>query len=161
MATVTIRERMCINHLQKVVDKNGVVRVSQYGLFDGAHDCQGLGILIYLISGNLDKYQNNLENINQLTKEQIKNIPNEKFKKLYPYMFRDCGYKIHRMIEEGSVKFVDLFNKEEDGNIEGLYTIDFQNMTFTSEFHEFKKAYSLSKLPTVDEYLYNYRKELI
>lgn len=159
---------MGTRHLQTVIDKNGIERVKQYGQWDGYPDGQGLDILRFLKGADLEKYSVEVEKINPITDEQIKE--HDKFieqlnkrkldykeqdaayKGKYYFLSRDCGSNIHQMIQDGKVPFVDLC---EDGGswCEGFYTIDLQKGTFTSEFYNKKKTYKLNKLPEIGVYL--------
>ena len=72
----------------------------------------------------------------------------------YPHLSRDCGFKIHRLIEEGKVPFVVHTPETEcEKWCEGFYTIDFQKGLFISEYYGTVKEYPLDKLPTDEEYL--------
>jgi hypothetical protein len=58
------------------------------------------------------------------------------------------------MIEDGSVKYVDLIGEDEANKwCEGFYTIDFQSNKFISDFHGIEVEFDLDKLPTEEEYL--------
>lgn len=146
---------MGTRHLQKVISKNGEVKISQYGQWDGYPDGQGVQILQYLRDGNIDKYSNNLDAISECTDSEISEIDSDpQWKTKYPYLSRDCGSKIHKMIEDGIVKFV-VYCSEEEANkwCEGFYTIDPNKNEFTSEFYDSKATFNLSDLPTDEEYI--------
>ena len=146
---------MGTRHLQTVITKEGEKKISRYGQWDGYPSGQGVSILKYLRNGNLAKYQENLSKIPEITESQAKNIEkDEQWAKNYPYLSRDCGSRIHQMIEDGTVKFVSLIDQEEaDKWCEGFYTIDFSKNTFTSEYHGRAKTFRLDKLPTEKRYL--------
>lgn len=146
---------MGTRHKQTVINKKGEVKINQYGQWDGYPSGQGVDILNYLRSGNLKKYQKELEKINQITEEQDKMVEDDKnWEENYPYMSRNCGSDIHQMIEDGSVKFVVHIDDEEAANwCEGFYTIDFKNKTFTTEYYDTKVTFELNNLPTAQEYL--------
>lgn len=147
---------MGTRHLQKVITKQGEVKLAQYGQWDGYPDGQGIDILDYLIKANLKKYQTNLDKIREVTQDDLDNEVNKSknWKEDYPYLSRDCGSNIHQMIENGSVKFVNFIDDEEaDKWCDGFYTIDFSKNTFTSEYHGVVVEFPLDNLPTKDEYL--------
>ena len=147
---------MGTRHKQSVIDKDGKLRIAQYGQWDGRPEHQGTDILNYLKTGDLEKYQAALQKISKITKKESKIVSNEGTNWIneYPYLSRDCGAKIHKMIEEGKVKFVDFIsNKEARLWCEGFYTINFKRGVFISEFHGVKKTFKLDNLPTVEEYL--------
>ena len=131
--------------LQKVINKAGELKISQYNQWDSYPSGQGVEILQYLRSGNLEKYQENLEEIPLVTDEQLSEINgDENWKEKYPYMSRDCGSRIHKLIEEGLVEFVAFCDeKEARAWCEGFYTINFQENTFHSEFHGRESTFPL------------------
>lgn len=146
---------MGTRHKQTVIAKNGEVKIQQYGQWDGYPDGQGKEILAYLRTGNLEEYQKNLAIIPLITEEQSKELDeNKNWPKEYPYLSRDCGSKIHKMIEDGDVKFVQHIEEEEARKwCEGFYTIDFSKNEFISEFYRTKKTFPIDNLPTEEEYL--------
>lgn len=146
---------MGTRHLQTVITKEGEKKISQYGQWDGYPSGQGVEILRYLRNGNLKKYQENVAKIPLLTQSQCDEVNKDKnWDKNYPYLSRDCGSKIHQMIEDGTVKFVSLMDKDEAEKwCEGFYTIDFEGNTFTSDYHGRVKSFSLDNLPTDKKYL--------
>lgn len=147
---------MGTRHLQTVINKDGEVKVRQYGQWDGYPSGQGLDILQYLRTADLDKYQANLT-FGPITDEQADSINREYlmggWQTEYPYMHRNCGAKIHQMIEAGVVQFVSLLPKEEDYWCEGFYVINFQDMTFTTNYYDKEFVCSLTALPQDEEYL--------
>lgn len=142
---------MGTRHLQTVIDKDGNMKLSQYGQWDGYPSGQGLDILRFLLLGNLEKYEKNLSKIHLI---------NEQEQKQYYFLSRDCGSRIHKLIELGKVPFViHIDEAEARQHCEGFYTIDFQKRKFTSEFNKTKKTFSLDNLPTMEEYLIKMRVE--
>ena len=152
---------MGTRHHQVVIDKDGNMKIAQYGQWDGYPEGQGIDILNYLRQGNLEKYQENLSKIPQITEEQEKEVDKDKnWPTNYPYLSRDCGAKIHQMIEDGKVPFVMHCSKEEaDKWCEGFYTINFQDGTFTADYGGIVKTYSLSDLPTDEQFLKDFEQE--
>jgi len=148
--------------LQTVITKDGAVKVRQYGQWDGYPDGQGRDILEYLLKGNLEKYQGNLAKITEITPKQSNWLNRQKeWWVRYPHMSRDCGSKIHQMIEDGSVEFVALMDEEEAKKwCEGFYTIDFSAGTFTVEYYEHTRQYNINSLPTIKKYLSEWKKLL-
>lgn len=146
---------MGTRHLQRVITKSGEKKISQYGQWDGYPSGQGVKILEYLRKGNLEKYQENVSKIPLLTQKQCDKINKDPdWDKKYPYLSRDCGSKIHQMIEDGVVKFINLMNEDEAEKwCEGFYTIDFNKNVFVSDYHGRVKSFSLDKLPTTKRYL--------
>ena len=151
---------MGTRHFQKVINREGETKIAQYGQWDGYPDGQGKEILSYLKTGNLTKYQEELDKVPLISEEQDKmigEIPD--WAEEYPYMSRDCGSKIHKMIEDGKVQFVAHIDDNEANKwCEGFYTIDFKEGTFTSEYHGQRTVYQLDKLPSEEEYLSDMKK---
>jgi hypothetical protein len=146
---------MGTRHQQKTINIVGETKVSQYGQWDGYPSGQGLDILNYLKTGNLTKYQENLEKLKILTKEQhdIAIIKNGVLKK-YAALSRDLGAEIHNAIETGIVNHVYHISDDEAlFHCLGFYTIDFKENLFTSRFNGFEKSWNLHNLPTEEEYL--------
>lgn len=100
-------------------------------------------------------YQENLIKIPAITQEQVDKVNKEPdWDKKYPYLSRDCGSKIHYMIEWGMVLFIAPMDQAEAEKwCEGFYTIDFSKNTFTSDYHGRVKTFKLDKLPTEKRYL--------
>jgi len=146
---------MGTRHVQVVITKKGETKISQYGQWDGYPSGQGIDILNFLKNGNLRRYQENLEKIKPITKKQIKFVEQlEDWNKVYYFLSRDCGARIHTMIEWGAVPFVYIMSKKEaDQNCAWFYTIDFSKNEFVSEKYKFKQTYKLDALPTNEEYL--------
>jgi len=151
---------MGTRHFQTVINKEGEVKIAQYGQWDGYPDGQGKSILEYLKSGDLTKYQSELDKVPLINDEQRKLVDETpEWTKVYPYLSRDCGSRIHKMIEDGEVKFV--VHTDEDEALqwcEGFYTIDFKENVFISEFHGQHTIYPLDKLPSEEDYLADMKK---
>lgn len=146
---------MGTRHRQAVINKAGELKIQQYGQWDGYPEGQGKGILSYLRNGNLDKYQDELSKLPLITEEQSKQVDEDaNWKEKYPYLSRDCGSRIHQMIEDGGVKFVAHIDEEEAREwCEGFYTIDFQKGLFVTEYYDYKIELKLDELPTEDGYV--------
>lgn len=146
---------MGTRHFQKVINKEGEVKIAQYGQWDGYPSGQGVEILRYLKSGNLAKYQEELDKIPLINDEQRKMVDQAGggWAEKYPYLSRDCGSDIHQMIEDGEVKFV-VHTEEDEAKqwCEGFYTIDFKENVFISVFDK-EVRYPLDNLPTEEKYL--------
>jgi len=150
---------MGTRHRQAVISKTGDLKIQQYGQWDGYPKGQGVDILKYLRSANLKKYQENLEKTPLITKKQGEKInKDEKWQNYYPYLSRDCGSKIHQMIEDGAVKFVQHTDEEECKQwCEGFYTIDFKRNVFITEYDGQTEEFDLDNLPSVKEYLAKFK----
>lgn len=145
---------MGTRHSQMVINVEGETKLSQYGQWDGCPSGQGVGILEFLRTANLEKYLEEVNKLRQLTKEEHECIDRQKdWSTNYPYLSRDCGSKIHKMIEDGEVQFVYLQDKKDALSwCEGFYTIDFSKNLFIAKFDKVKK-YRLDKLPSNKKFL--------
>jgi len=140
---------------QKVINEVGEVKIQQYNQWDSYPSGLGVEILNFLKTADLKKYKENLNKIPQATDEELTEVDkNKNWKELYPYLSRDCGGDIHNLILEGSVKFVQFIEEEEAKQwCEGFYTINFQTNELICEYHERTKTYSLSELPSEEQFL--------
>lgn len=136
---------------QRVINKKGALMLSQYNQWDSYPSGQGLQILNYFRTGDLKKYQDNLNNLSQITIEESAIVDADKDWKInYPYLSRDCGANIHQMIEDGEVKFVQFMDDEWCA---GFYTIDFHENKFIAKFHDVTREYPLNDLPSDEEFI--------
>ena len=155
---------MGTRHQQKVINKNGEVKISQYGQWDGYPSGQGVQILEFLKSSHFNwRFEENLNKLRQLTIKEIEmleSLSQDDFNKKYHYLSRDCGSKIYYLVAFGLVDAVDLTTDEQANKwCEGFYTIDLQKNVFISEFYDKKTSYSLDKLPTIAKYLKDMKSE--
>lgn len=147
---------MGTRHTQTVINKRGQVKVRQYGQWDGYPDGQGVEILNFLKESDLNKYNKQLNKLNEVTDEQWAEVDKagDDWKKEYPYLSRDCGSDIHQMILDNKVKFVQHVDEKEANQwCSGFYTIDLKKGLFISEFDGDVVELSLDNLPTKEEYL--------
>jgi hypothetical protein len=146
---------MGTRHLQTVIDKKGKLRISQYGQWDGYPSGQGTDILNYLRGANLKRYQEQLEKIKPITAKKTKEVESfENWNEAFYFLSRDCGSRLHYMIEWGAVPFVWLHDeKVKKWGCAGFYTIDFKRNVFISEYEDVTRVYALNELPTNEQYL--------
>ena len=166
--------------LTKVIS-NGETVVAQYGQWDHYPEGQGLYILDFLRGkGNLDKLRNNLDKCYWITPEAHEAIVSEftgsssmgkgwmtleegnTFGEAYPSLTRDTGGEILDVIAKATSP-VPLHNQEdfeEEGSCEGVYTVDFDNNEFESVYGYATVWFSLNDLPTDEEYMEAFKKEM-
>ena len=145
---------MGTRHIQIVKNDEGKTVLEQYGQWDGYPEGQGIMVLNFLREADLKKYKENAFKLREITEKEINMVNNSpNWREVFPYLSRDCGSDIHNMILNGDVKFIQLAGKDSYGWCEGFYTIDFQKGLFISEYHDTKKEFELTKLPTEIEYL--------
>lgn len=147
---------MGTRHYQKVINKEGEVKIRQYGQWDGYPDGQGVDILNHLRDiSDTESFLNELNKIPIITQKQIDQVnQSEDWKSEYPYLSRDCGSDIIPMIGNGIVKFVQHTSEQEAEHwCEGFYEINFHEDKFKVKYHDYEKTYKLSKLPTEKKFL--------
>lgn len=157
---------MGTRNLTKVIDSNGVIKVAQYGQWDGYPSGQGLNALYHATAHRaieaglakvrwatekeLSEIYSKFDKMNQLGTDDFKN-----FNLLYPNLTRDTCADILGVVawSIGEVILVDESEFENDGLFcEGVYTIDFQKRKFISTFGK-TVEFDLDNLPSVQEYL--------
>ena len=161
---------MGTRNLTKVIDKDGIVRVAQYGQWDGYPSYSGIRILELISEYRmLDKIEKSLSKCRWVEPAIIDNAVfsyqnSPKFEELrkdpggfalaFPSLARDTGVDILKCIVYG--EDIALVNDEDFENdelfCEAVYTLDFQQRLFISKYgatliHEF------DRLPTPEEYL--------
>ena len=146
---------MGTRHSQTVIDKEGTIRVAQYGQWDGYPNEQGIQILEYFRNCNLEQYYEELIKLEIITSKDWEIVNKDKnWKTNYPYLSRDCGSKIHEMIENGKVKFVEHISQIETRRwCRALYTINFATNLFTTIWDDKFTSFNLNKLPSNEKYL--------
>lgn len=130
---------MGTRHMIGVVS-GGKYRVAQYGQWDGYPSGQGVGILEFLIDGNLDALKRNALKCSFISddeyKELTKGYTNEnagQFFNKYPQFSRDTGSDILELVSqaEDGLKLLDNYEFAADSLFcEWAYIIDFDKNTF-------------------------------
>ena len=143
---------MGTRHRQMVINKAGNLVVNQYGQWDGYPEGQGVDILNFLKSMDIDKYDMELSMLRQGTEEDFELVPKDGWQKDYPYLSRDCGAEIHQLIQDGKVKFVHFYDGD-DRWIEGEYVNNLADMTFTSKYHDHKVVFDINNLPSKEKFV--------
>lgn len=153
---------MGTRNLTKVIDKSGVTKVAQYGQWDGYPSGQGVNALVHAY--NFNQIEKGLDKVRWATQEQLDAINNDlsnwttdfNFSEMYPTLSRDTcadilGYVAWSL---GEVLLVDNSEFENDDLFcEGVYTIDFQQGKFISNYGGKVIEFDLKALPTPEEYL--------
>ncbi len=160
---------MGTRNLVKVIDQDGVLRVAQYGQFDGYPSGQGVTALYHLrynfgeniakrlgrvrwaTQAELDAVYSSLPNVNYLGTDDSKT-----FALLYPNLSRETSADILAVVawSVGEVVLVNSASFEDDELMcEGVYTVDFQRKVFISKFGGVVVEHPLDNLPEPDEYL--------
>jgi hypothetical protein len=166
---------MGTRNLTKVIDANGVVKVAQYGQWDGYPSGQGMNALYH--AHNHKQIEKGLARVRWAEQEELDKIysslpemnrygtdDSDAFGLLYPNLTRDTCADILGVVawSVGEVILVDESAFEKDDLFcEGVYTIDFQQRKFISWYGGQTVEFSLDALPTREEYLtaFGYKRE--
>lgn len=155
--------------LTKVIDKNGIIKVAQYGQWDHYPEGQGVSILSYLTKDRyaVEELELALDKCYFTTEEEREAIYADyntrypetthlkKFSSMVPSLSRDTGGDILNVVRwsAGTVPLMDESEFEFDELFcEGVYTIDYQTNKFISKFGV-TVEFPLDALPTPEEYL--------
>ena len=153
---------MGTRNLTKVIDKDNVTRVAQYGQWDGYPEYTGKRILEFISEYNmLAKIEKSLGKAEFVSDEYVKQVydkmnSDEDFSIAYPSLTRDTGCDILKVLfySNGPIPIVDSSTFEEDDLFcEGVYTLNYNSRTFTSTYNGVTVSVEFDKLPTVEEYL--------
>lgn len=158
---------MGTRNLTKVIDAQGVVKVAQYGQWDGYPSGQGVTALYHAHNAKL--IERGLARVRWATQDELDNIyklypemnllgtdDSNNFGLHYPNLTRDTGADILGVVaySVGEVLLVDQSAFEMDDLFcEGVYTIDFQRGKFSSNYNDLVVEFDLDNLPDQTEYL--------
>ena len=158
---------MGTRNLTKVIDKDNVVRVAQYGQWDGYPEYTGTRILGFISEYRmLEQIEKALAKAEFVSEDYVDNAYNqspEDFAIFYPSLTRDTGCDILKTLvySNGTVPLVDSSDFEEDDLFcEGVYTINYYSRTFTSTYNGVTVSVEFDKLPTAEEYLKSFQELL-
>jgi len=160
---------MGTRNLTKVIDKDNVTRVAQYGQWDGYPEYTGKRILEFISEHNmLDKIEKSLSKAEFVSDEYVKQVydkmsSDDDFSIAYPSLTRDTGCDILMVLvySNGPIPIVDSSDFEQnDLFCEGVYTINYYSRTFTSTYHGVTVSVEFDKLPTAEEYIKSFEKVL-
>ena len=156
--------------LTKVIDKDNVIKVAQYGQWDHYPEGQGVKILSILTTDRyaVEELELALDKCYFTTEEEREAIYSDynskypetthmkKFSSMLPSFSRDtCGDILNvvrwsagpvPLIDEREFEFDELF-------CEGVYTVDYNTNKFVSNFGGLTVEFELDKLPTPEDYL--------
>lgn len=151
---------MGTRNLTKVIDKNGVTKVAQYGQWDGYPAGQGVTAL-YHASGSLKQIEEGLSRCRFVDGDVAQSAyvgfdaKENDFSLLFPNFSRNTCADILGVVaySVGEVLLVDESEFENDTLFcEGVYTIDFQKNKFISTFGK-TVEFDLDNLPSPQDYL--------
>ena len=156
--------------LTKVVDRNGEIKVAQYGQWDHYPAGQGVKILSILTADHyaveeLELALDKCHFVDDVEREKIYADYNakypetthmKKFSSMLPSLSRDTCADILNVVRwsSGPVPLVDESVFEADGLFcEGVYEINYQTNKFISKFGDVVAEFELNKLPDESAYL--------
>lgn len=170
---------MGTRNLTKVIDKNGTLRVAQYGQWDGYPGGQGKSMLAFISEyGMLDKIEMSLAKCRWIDQAQIDQmyVRYENltiFEELrngmsglsiaFPTISRDTCTDILKVIvySNEDVALSDESDFEKDQLMcEGVFTLNYQTREFITTYHGKTVSFSFDQIPTVEEYLNSFEEEL-
>jgi hypothetical protein len=144
--------KMGTRNMTMVYDRNGELKVAQYGQWDGYPECTGRNVLNFLKTEDLRKFQDQLEKCRFITDEELKKAwfdvgadvekndgfvslqASEDFSEKYPELSRDTGYDILWIILNSDKEEIGLKDRSNFVNdslfCEWAYVIDFQKEIF-------------------------------
>jgi hypothetical protein len=163
---------MGTRNLTKVIDKDGITRVAQYGQWDGYPDYSGTRMLDFIAEPTmLNKIevalakcrfieQSELDQMwfrfQEVTKWAEARDQYQGFHIIYPSLSRDTGVDILKVIvySNEDVALSDESSFEEDGLFcEGVYTLNYQTREFVSWFNGDTITFKFDELPSEEAYL--------
>jgi hypothetical protein len=162
---------MGTRHIIQVIDNTGELRVAQYGQWDGYPSGQGVRTLFYL-THHRNEIETGLQRVRWATEAELDPIyakypqadyigteDQKTFDLLYPNLIRDTGADI-LLVVAYSIGEVPLWNNADfigDGSCEGVYTLNYQDQTFTSTYHDVTWTIRFDELPDHVAYLEMYK----
>lgn len=140
-----------------LVKLNGELKVAQYGQWDGYPTGQGKTIQEFLKEVDLTKFKEEVAKLREITDEEAKEVEaDENWTNSYPYLSRDAGAGVLKMIADGQVKFLVLDPDFKDDGLfcEYWYELDLDKETIimngrTFTFDEWREI-DLEKLEQED-----------
>jgi hypothetical protein len=168
---------MGTRNLTKVVDADGVVRVAQYGQWDGYPSYTGTRVLEFIKEHQMiEKIEKSLAKVRFITDEEAESFSKPysngdgwmnleqgtDFSTMYPSLTRDTGCDILRVLvySNESIPLVDNSDFENDDLMcEGVYTINYQTKTYTTKWGGFEQSFTFNELPTAENYLRSFESE--
>lgn len=170
---------MGTRNLTKVIDSDGITRVAQYGQWDGYPEYTGTRILEFIKEHNmLEKIEKSLVKARFATQEELAELSKpfvndedmmtfeqgQDFSIMYPSLTRDTGCDILRVLVYSNA-YVPLQDESDFENddlyCEGVYTVNFQDRTYTTKYGGFEESFSLDTLPNAEDYLKAFQSERV
>jgi len=170
---------MGTRNLTKVIDKDGITRVAQYGQWDGYPSYTGTRILGFIKEYKMiDKIEMSLAKARFITPAESDEIfkpytddngmmtfdQGADFSSMFPSLTRDTGCDILKVLVYSN-RDVPLQDESEFENddlfCEGVYTIDFSTRKFITKWNGFEESFDLDTLPNEEVYLNAFQSERV
>jgi len=169
---------MGTRNLTKVIDKNGITRVAQYGQWDGYPSGQGASMLSFISEYKMiDKIEQSLVKCRFVSEgemgaaydvysdepkwEELRNDPNG-YTLAFPSFSRDTCTDILKVIvysNEEVILWDESEFEKDDLFCEGVYALNYQTKQFISIYGGKTVSFDFDKLPTLEEYLKAFESE--
>lgn len=170
---------MGTRNLTKVIDKDGAIRVAQYGQWDGYPSGQGVNMLSFISEYKMiDKIEKSLVKCRLTTNdnevgaayevysdepkwEELRNDFNG-YSIAFPSLSRDTCTDILKVIvysNEEVLLWDDREFENDDLMCEGVYSLNYQTKQFVSVYGGKTVSFDFDKLPTAEEYLKAFESE--
>jgi hypothetical protein len=164
---------MGTRNLTVVKNLEGTTKIAQYGQWDGYPSYSGIQALAFLRDKvNRDNLMVELQLVEFVGDEEVDTLykqfestdwENKDFLNAYPGLHRDTGIGILAVVANATntIKTVDNTEFANDGLFcEGIYEVDFSTNKFTTNYNDIVVQYDLDNLPTDEEYLASFEKDL-
>jgi hypothetical protein len=164
---------MGTRNLTVVKNLEGTTKIAQYGQWDGYPSYSGIQALAFLRDKvNRDNLMVELQLVEFVGDEEVDKLykqfestdwENKDFLNAYPGLHRDTGIGILEVVANATntIKTVDNTEFANDGLFcEGIYEVDFSTNKFTTNYNDIVVQYDLDNLPTDEEYLASFEKDL-
>ena len=164
---------MGTRNLTIVKNLEGTTKIAQYGQWDGYPSYSGIQALAFLRDKvNRDNLMVELQLVEFVGDEEVDTLykqfestdwENKDFLNAYPGLHRDTGIGILAVVANATntIKTVDNTEFANDSLFcEGIYEVDFSTNKFTTNYNDIVVQYDLDNLPTDEEYLASFEKDL-
>jgi hypothetical protein len=164
---------MGTRNLTVVKNLEGTTKIAQYGQWDGYPSYSGIQALAFLRDKvNRDNLMVELQLVEFVGDEEVDKLykqfestdwENKDFLNAYPGLHRDTGIGILEVVANATntIKTVDNTEFANDSLFcEGIYEVDFSTNKFTTNYNDIVVQYDLDNLPTDEEYLASFEKDL-
>jgi hypothetical protein len=154
----------------QVIDREGIVKVSQYGQWDGYPSGQGARVLMYA-THFLKQIEWGLSNCRFIEGDELESVfapftnaegmmtmeQSDDMKQLFPTLLRDACADILGYVAFSTANNPVLLRQEHQtalgGWLEGVYILDFSTNKFISKYDDRVVTFPLDAVPEITDYL--------